>query len=98
MIQYVEVKASRNEDITFLLSDSELRFGCKNAVNYEIIYAVVGEDGKSAHQPWRLGHIFDFVDGENLLHNDRFSIESDSYRVVAQPIEMNDSNIVSGSE
>ncbi|MDE7238466.1 MAG: DUF3883 domain-containing protein [Lachnospiraceae bacterium] len=98
MIQYVEVKASRNEDITFLLSDSELRFGCKNAANYEIIYVVVGEDGKPAHQPWRLGHIFDFVEGEDLFHNNRFSIESDSYRVVAQPIGTNDSNIVSNLE
>lgn len=86
-IQYVEVKASRNEDITFLLSDSELRFGCNNAANYEIIYVVVGEDGKPAHQPWRLGHIFDFAEGEDLLHNNRFAIENDSYRVVAEPIE-----------
>jgi len=84
--QYVEVKASRNEDVSFIISDSELRFGCKNAANYEIIYVVVGEDGKPAHQPWRLGHIFDFPEGEDLFHNARFSIESDSYRVFAASI------------
>lgn len=87
MIQYVEVKASRNEEITFLLSDSELRFGCNNASNYEIIYVVVGEDGKPAHKPWRLGHIFDFAEDEDLFYNDRFSIENDSYRIVATPVE-----------
>ena len=86
-IQYIEVKASRNEEITFLLSDSELRFGCNNAASYEIIYVVVGEDGKPAHQPWRLGHIFDFAEGEDLLHNNRFAIENDGYRVVAAHIE-----------
>ena len=84
--QYVEVKASRNEDVSFIISDSELRFGCKNAANYEIIYVVVGEDGKPAHEPWRLGHIFEFSEGEDLFHNDRFSIESDSYRVFAASI------------
>lgn len=87
LIQYVEVKASRSEDIAFLLSDSELRFGCQNSSCYEIIYVVVGDDGKPAHQPWRLGQIFDFSEGEDLLHNNRFSIESDSYRVVAEPVE-----------
>ena len=87
IIQYVEVKASRNEDITFMLSDNELRFACKNASCYEIIYVVVGDDGMPAHEPWRLGHLFEFGDGEDLLHNDRFSIESDSYSVTAMPID-----------
>lgn len=82
-IQYVEVKASRSEDITFCLSDNELRFGCNHAAQYEVIYVVVGEDGKPVHQPWRLGHIFDFAEGEDLLHNNRFAIENDGYRIVA---------------
>ena len=86
MIQYVEVKASRNDDITFVLSDNELRFACKNASCYEIIYVVIGEDGMPAHEPWRLGHLFKLAEGEDLLHNDRFSIESDSYSVTAKPI------------
>ena len=86
MIQYVEVKASRNEDITFLLSENELRFGCNNAANYEIVYVVVGEDDKPAHQPWRLGHIFKFEEGEDLFHNNRFTIANDSYRIVAKPV------------
>ena len=86
-IQYVEVKSSRNEEITFCLSDSELRFGCQNAPLYEIIYVVIGDNGLPAHKPWRLGHLFVFAEGEDLLHNDRFSIESDSYSVVANMVE-----------
>jgi len=83
----VEVKASRNEEITFCLSDSELRFGCQNASSYEIIYVVIGDDGLPAHKPWRLGHLFEFAEGEDLLHNERFSIESDSYSVVAKMVD-----------
>ena len=86
-IQYVEVKASRNEEITFCLLDSELRFGCQNASSYEIIYVVIGDDGLPAHKPWRLGHLFKFAEGEDLLHNERFSIESDSYSVVAKMVD-----------
>ncbi|MDY4895077.1 MAG: DUF3883 domain-containing protein, partial [Candidatus Borkfalkiaceae bacterium] len=86
-IQYVEVKASRSEEISFCISDNELRFGCKNASCYEIIYVVIGEDGLPAHKPWRLGHLFEFEDGEELFNNERFSVESDSYRVVAKRIE-----------
>lgn len=86
MIQYVEVKASRSEDISFLISDRELKFGCKNAENYEIIYVVIGDDGKTVHQLYRLGHIFAFLEGEDIFHNHRFSIESDSYRIHAEPI------------
>lgn len=86
-IQYVEVKSSKSDKITFFLSDSELHFGCQNASSYEIIYVVIGDDGLPAHKPWRLGHLFNFSEGEDLLHNNRFSIESDSYRVVAKIIE-----------
>lgn len=86
VIQYVEVKASRNDEITFVISDNELRFACKNASCYEIIYVVIGDDGMPAHEPWRLGHPFELAEGEDLLHNDRFSIESDSYSVTAKPI------------
>lgn len=85
-IQYVEVKASKSDDIMFHLSDNELQFGCQNATNYEIIYVVVDEDGKPVNQPWKLGHIFEFAEGEDLRHNNRFSIEIDSYTVVAKPV------------
>lgn len=89
-IHYVEVKSSRNEEITFCLSDSELRFGCQNASSYEIIYVVIGDDGLPVHKPWRLGHLFEFAEGEDLLHNKRFSIESDSYSVIAKMVDKAD--------
>ena len=53
----------------------------------KIIYVVIGDNGLPAHKPWRLGHLFVFAEGEDLLHNDRFSIESDSYSVVANMVE-----------
>ncbi len=87
-IQYVEVKASRNEDIAFSLSDSELRFGCQNAARYEIIYVVIGEDGMPLHKPWRLGHLFEFAEGEDIMHNNKFSIQSDGYSITAKPVRL----------
>lgn len=92
IIQYVEVKASKNTDIVFSLSDNELRFACQNADCYEIIYVVIGDDGKPVGQPWRLGHLFAFVEGEDILHNSRFSIESDNYCISAIPIKADVSN------
>ena len=86
-IQYVEVKASRSEDIAFYLSDNELRFGCAHAGQYEVIYVVVDEDGKPVNKPWRLGHIFDFEEGEDLFNNNRFAIENDGYRIVATRVK-----------
>ena len=64
-----------------------MRFGCQNASSYEIIYVVIGDDGLPSHKPWRLGHLFEFSDGEDLLQNERFSIESDSYSVVAKKVD-----------
>lgn len=86
-VQYVEVKSSKSEDITFYISDKELRFACDNADNYEIIYVLIGEDGKPSDKPFRLGHLFAFGDGEDLFHNERFSIESDNYCIAAKKTE-----------
>ena len=55
--------------------------------NYEIFYVVLGEAGKSSHKVWRLGHLFDFVDGEELMHNSRFTVESKEYSITAKPIQ-----------
>lgn len=85
-IQYVEVKTSRNEEILFFLSDSELHFARNNASNYEIIFVVIDENQKSANKLWRLGHIFDFSEDEDLFHNQRFFVESDGYKITAKPV------------
>ena len=86
-MQYVEVKASRSEEITFTLSDNELRFALQYPKNYEIFYVVIGEDSKSNHKVWRLGHLFDFAEGEELMHNSRFTVESKEYSINAKPIK-----------
>lgn len=36
---------------------------------------------------WRLGNLFEFVEGENLLYNERFSIKGDSYSVVTKKVD-----------
>ena len=51
-IHYVEVKTSRNGEVNFCLSDSELRYGCQNVSLYENIYVVIGDDGLPTHKPW----------------------------------------------
>ena len=82
--QYVEVKASKSEEIIFSLSDNELKFALSHSKNYEIFYVVIGDDGKPKHEIWRLGHLFDFDDDEELMHNDRFTIESKEYCISAK--------------
>jgi hypothetical protein len=86
-MQYVEVKASHSEEIIFTLSDNELKFALQYPKNYEIFYVVLGEADKSSHKVWRLGHLFDFVDGEELMHNSRFTVESKEYSITAKPIQ-----------
>ena len=82
--QYVEVKASKSEEIIFSLSDNELKFALSHARNYEIFYVVIGDDGMPKHEVWRLGHLFDFSEGEELMHNDRFTLESKEYSITAK--------------
>ena len=81
--QYVEVKASRNKEIAFYMSDNELKFARSHASCYEIIYVVIGDDGQIAHQPWRLGHLFELSTGEDLFDNSKFTIRSKEYCVNA---------------
>ena len=80
----MEVKASKSEEIVFSLSDNELKFALSHSKNYEIFYVVIGDDGKPKHEIWRLGHLFDFDDDEELMHNDRFTIESKEYCISAK--------------
>lgn len=81
--QYVEVKASRNNEVVFYLSDNELRFARSHASCYEIIYVVIGDNGQPAHEPWRLGYLFELPSGEDLFDNSKFTIKSKEYCVNA---------------
>ena len=49
---------------------------------------VIGEDGMPLHKPWRLGHLFEFAEGEDIMHNNRFSIQSDGYSITAKPVRL----------
>ena len=83
VLQYVEVKSSSDDEISFDISNNELRFACEHSANYEIIFAVVGKDNRLKNAPYRLGHLFEFASGEDLLHNNVFSIESEKYHIYA---------------
>lgn len=84
-VQYVEVKASKSDSIVFSISDNELRFACDHASNYEVIYVVIGDDGEPL-KIWRLGHLFEMSEEEDLFHNQRFTIESEKYVVTAEKV------------
>ena len=80
--QYVEVKASKGEDISFILSDNELRFASENCNCYEVIFVRLFDDG-TPKESLRLGHLFELDEGEDIFHNSRFSIESKEYSIHA---------------
>ena len=67
----------------FYMSDNELKFARSHAACYEKIYVVIGDDGHAAHQPWRLGHLFELPTGEDLFDNSKFSISSKEYYINA---------------
>ena len=86
-IHYVEVKASRNDDVVFTLTKNELAFAKANANNYEIIFVFLDEFGKPKGNPKLLGNLFCFRDGEDLLKNSRFSIENKDFTIFAKIVK-----------
>ena len=80
--QFVEVKASRDANLIFYLSESEFQFARSHADVYQIIYVHIGDDGKPV-KLYRLGHLFQLADNETLFDNKRFTIESNSYTITA---------------
>lgn len=90
VVQYVEVKASRDDNIVFYLSESEFQFARNHADVYEIIYVHIGEDSKLKGKPERLGHLFVLSDGETLFENKRFTLESNSYTITAKGLPINE--------
>lgn len=81
--QYVEVKASRNDGIDFQMSDSEFKFACDHAKEYEIIFVRIGDDDKPINKPMRLGHLFDLTEGETPFNNSKFTIGIKKYTITA---------------
>lgn len=78
-VRYVEVKASDNKDISFYITDNELRFGRNNLKIYEIIYVVFDSEGKPTGEILNLSNPFDLSEGEELYHNSKFLIQNDKY-------------------
>lgn len=86
---YVEVKASRNSDVIFSLTNNELAFANAHASNYEIIFVLLDDKGKPIGNPKNLGNLFHFKDGEDLLNNEKFSIENKEFTIYAKIADEN---------
>lgn len=83
-MQYVEVKSgkTKQKEIAFYLSESELRFAEENAEHYEVFFVYIGEDNKPIGNPLRLGHLFCYAEGESFYQNSLFHADvSKKYRI-----------------
>ncbi len=79
-IHYVEVKASSGNDFLFHISSAEVRFGENHRKNHEIIF-VSNALSRRSRELKNLGSIFDYDDDESFNNNNKFSVESDGFKI-----------------
>jgi len=82
----VEVKKTSSDNISFFISESEIRFAQQpeNKDDYEIRCVIL--DGNTAKIK-RLCNIFSFSDGEDLHNNSMFTIQcKQNYKVIAKEL------------
>jgi len=68
---FVEVKSAKSHDLSFIITESELRFAEKHAKNHEIILVT---DIENEPIPYRLPNMFSYTVGESRSKNSRFAI------------------------
>jgi len=78
-VHYVEVKSSNEEDYSFSISPSEVRFGEEHKFNYEVIlvHNALGQGRKLIN----LGNIFVYDEDESFNNNSKFTVENDGFRI-----------------
>lgn len=76
---YVEVKASKDDELAFTISKPEVRFGEQNKFNYEIIM-VLNVCNKN-RKLMNLGKIFEYDEDESFHNNNKFKVDTDNFRV-----------------
>jgi len=76
---YVEVKASKDEELAFAISKAEVRFGEQNKSNYEIIMVLNVCDKNRKF--FSLGKIFKYEADESFSNNSKFKIDTDNFRI-----------------
>lgn len=76
---FVEVKATKNDDLAFFISKAEVRFGQKNRSDYDVILVlnVCGNNRRLLN----LGKIFEFKEDETFNNNNKFIVDTESFRI-----------------
>jgi len=79
---YVEVKASKDDNLGFTISRAEVRFGEQNKSNYEIIRVLnVCDKNRKLRN---LGKIFKYEEDESFSNNSKFKVDTDNFRISFQ--------------
>ncbi len=81
-VHYVEVKASKSENVEFTLTRNEFEFAEKNKDKFEIWFVPINHDGTSG-TPLKLGNILLFNNGESFFKNSKFDVE---HRAIARKV------------
>jgi hypothetical protein len=77
--RYVEVKATKNDDLTFFISKAEVCFGQENSSDYEVILILNVCDNN--RRLLSLGRIFEFNEDETFNNNSKFIVDTESFRI-----------------
>ncbi|MBA7639043.1 hypothetical protein ES703_46699 [subsurface metagenome] len=76
---YVEVKASKDDELAFFISKTEMRFSEEHKSNYEVVLVlnVCNKNRKFLN----LGKIFDYEEEESFSNNSKFRVETEGFRI-----------------
>lgn len=85
--RYVEVKASKDEDISFHISRNEIDFARENKDNYELYYVRIIDSNAVEIVPLKNPFIFEL--GEDLFNNSKFTVENKEYYISAKLVKAN---------
>lgn len=85
--KYVEVKASKDKNLSFNISRNEINFARNHLDNYELYYVSIRDD-EAVIIP--LENLFVFADGEDLFNNSKFTIENKEYYISAKLVSKKD--------
>ena len=85
--KYVEVKASKDKNVSFNISRNEINFARNHLDNYELYYVSIWE---AAAVIIPLENLFVFGDGEDLFNNSKFTIENKEYYISAKLVSKKD--------
>lgn len=84
-VHYVEVKATSSDNLEFIMTRNEVDFASAHRDQYELWFVFIknGEPG----DPYELGNIFVFDEGEDFFQNHSFSVEQSDFKLKAKLVE-----------